>query len=121
MSTLNLGDSLILNSDIVMGTEIKTGMTWGGKPVYAYGFQMTLTNDSGWTYINHGISNMYDVIFMYSNYITLTPVYVQICSGSPTTQTAMSVSRTQIGVYNNTTEAKNRPVRGFIMYTKTTD
>lgn len=36
MSKLNLGDSLILNSDIVVnGGEIKTGATFNGKPVYA--------------------------------------------------------------------------------------
>lgn len=35
MSTLNLGDSLIMNSDIVIGGgETKTGATFNGKPVY---------------------------------------------------------------------------------------
>lgn len=34
MSKLNLGDSLIMNSDIVIGQERKTGATYNGKPVY---------------------------------------------------------------------------------------
>lgn len=36
MSKLDLGDSLILDSDIVVnGGEVKTGATFNGKPVYA--------------------------------------------------------------------------------------
>ena len=34
MSKLDLGTSFILNSDIVIGQEIKTGGTFNGKPIY---------------------------------------------------------------------------------------
>ena len=48
MSTLNLGDSLILNSDIVVnGGEVKTGATWNGRPVYAQAWAGNLLTAGG--------------------------------------------------------------------------
>lgn len=45
MSTLNLGDSLIMNSDItVNGGEVKTGATYNGRPVYAQAKSGTLVD-----------------------------------------------------------------------------
>lgn len=62
MSKLNLGDSLILDSDITVdSTEKKTGATYGGKPVYCKAVSFTFGNGTEATKA-HGISNIDKII-----------------------------------------------------------
>ena len=65
MSTLNLGNSLIMNSDIVIGQEIKTGGTFNGKPIYCYTNTLTGTENSAGGYnVVYGavINNLKEVL-----------------------------------------------------------
>lgn len=69
MSKLNLGDSLILNSDIVVGGgEVKTGATFNGKPVYAKTFSTdAFTGNTNWDSVipNTNITNISKLVKMY--------------------------------------------------------
>lgn len=65
MSRLNLGDSLILDSDIVEdGVEYKTGATYNGRPVY----RMSGVKTGNWTTQNNislvSPTNLRDLVFV---------------------------------------------------------
>lgn len=71
MSKLNLGDSLILDSDIVVnGAEVKTGATYNGKPVYCKAFTIPNFTAEANTYTakNFSIAGATKVLFCKSRF-----------------------------------------------------
>ena len=124
MSTLNLGkDNLILDSDY--STEKKpTGATWiDGKPIYRKVVQFTLINSTGWTYYNHNISNIDEIILLIGLYKTSAPSWTCIGGSirASNVGTWLIGDKTKIGVYSDSTEGRNQPATVTIEYTKTTD
>lgn len=127
MATLNLGESLILNSDIVIGQEIKTGATFNGYPVYT----KTLSISGNWTSMNNvaigSISDIRDIVYYNAmaklDISTIRITIPFIYSGGSNTVDEFAE------VYNNGNSFlinARRPtgiteVRVTVYYTKTTD
>lgn len=62
MSKLNLGDSLILDSNYSTGAEVKTGATWiDGKPIYRKVFTITTSVDNAW--ITYDDDETHNIVF----------------------------------------------------------
>ena len=58
MSSLSIGDKLIMNTDITVGGgEVKTGATFNGKPVYRKWVSGTQGTGNEWKTISTGIVN----------------------------------------------------------------
>ena len=120
MSTLNLGNSLIMNSDIVIGQEIKTGGTFNGKPIYCYTNTLTGTENSAGGYnVVYGavINNLKEVLALEGFGISPgwngSPLpYVYFNSNGTVSSTIAANFK---GVGNSIT------IRYTVYYTKTTD
>ena len=128
MSQLNLGDSLILNSDIVEnGAEVKTGATFNGYPVYT----KTLKITGSWTSMNNvavgTISDIRDIVY-YTAMGKLNTSTTRIAipfiysSGSNTVDEFAEVyNKDGSFLINARRPAGITEVRVTVYYTKTTD
>lgn len=129
MSKLNLGDSLILDSDIVVnGGEVKTGATFDGKPVYAEckewtGSQYSIDNYFLFS-IGTAINEVVDIkVLQYlgTDWCNNNAVYLP---SSTFSCILASLSSNKLNFRVNIRYSSNQPltkVRATVFYTKTTD
>ena len=117
---MNLGDSLILDTDITVGGgEVKTGATWNGKPVYAKSVKCQFPAAAGDRDKLHDISNLDQLVnvIAYTQSGWRTPV----CYGTPTNYSLIYVNNTTIKIQTNNSTNANQYVDVCLFYTKTTD
>lgn len=123
MSTLNLGDSLILNSDITEDTEIKTGATFKGKPVYCTMKKCLWNSTAGQDKATaHNISNIREIIKIDGNTDTSLPMFypLNFC-GSGGVYGLCIANRTNIYLNTNYTGLLGRSAYVKLFYTKNND
>jgi uncharacterized Zn-binding protein involved in type VI secretion len=118
MSKLNLGNSLILDSDIVVnGGEVKTGATFNGKPVYRQTKSVAWnTSDTQVTH-SHGISHISSVVKIDGITSNGTPVFMAVNNR----RNEVAVDRNSIIMYTQRSDLYGRTADVDIYYTKTTD
>ena len=125
MSKLNLGDSLILDSDIVVnGGEVKTGATFNGKPVYRKWVSGTYNSNYDWSGINTGIVNGTNAHIVdgwgvgdSSNY----PLNFYFNSGADWAYAGVNDSGSNVYLMHHESHLSGRTAYVCIEYTKTTD
>lgn len=131
MSKLNLGDSLILDTDYST-SEVKTGATWiDGKPIYRKVFTWTTSSTSGQNTIQDLPANVAEVVNMYG--FILTNDYSRLPINCIVAGAAYGQAEILTGVgggssgptilFNRNTFARalSRPIWVVVEYTKTTD
>ena len=122
MSQLNLGDSLILDTDYST-SEVKTGATWiDGKPIYTLTKQCNYASaiNTDKTYA-HGIAHI-DQIIKIEGYTTdNTPNFYNVNFAANGSYAIAYATRASIGVNTSYSGLLNRAAYVTIYYTKTTD
>lgn len=125
MSQLNLGDSLILNSDIVVnGGEVKTGATFNGKPVYAKAISFkTADSTEGSTTTPLGAPNRDELWYVKVWVKDIYGSYIPACysTGADTTYLRYYISTNGIVVMHKGSTMQNCNGYCVFCYTKTTD
>ena len=121
---VNIGGHKVSAGKKYSTSEVKTGDVWiDGKPIYRKVVQFTLISGIGWTYYNHNISNIDEIILLTGLYKTSAPTWVCIGGSirASNVGTWLVGDKTRIGIYSDTSEGQNRPATVTIEYTKTTD
>lgn len=109
MSTLNLGNSLILDTDYST-SEVKTGATWtNGKPIYRKVVEFTYPSSvNTWGNKNHGISTStygnFRIVKIEGCTFDATPYFKSVLS--PTND--MTITRTTINFKTSDSNLVNR-------------
>ena len=118
MSTLNLGDSLILDTDY-SESEVKTGATWiDGKPIYMRTFTGTTAAINTW--LDVPISSNIDKVWIAGSYIASSNGWVYTIGASDTlVQIKPSTSIFEVRVSQS--YLASQPFAVTLCYTKTTD
>lgn len=121
MSTLNLGTSLILDTDYST-SEKKTGATWiDGKPIYSKVFNCTLGNDTNPVSVAHNIANVYDIIDIKGYASSIIPQYYPVQWYNGGAYFGVYADRTNIILRTSLSDLFSRTASIVLFYTKTTD
>ena len=122
MSRLNLGDSLILDTDYST-SEVKTGATWiDGKPIYRKVFTGTSPSANGYFTSNTGITNGDTCINVYGVIKGDYWLPIPYTDSSNTCGVVLNPTLTVLNYYFNIIAGyMNKPMYTIIYYTKTTD
>ena len=126
MSSLSIGDKLIMNTDITVGGgEVKTGATWNGRPVYARCDEASVTWTSGTNvFLFTAIPNI-DKAVAFKSMLIQSAFQANIpylyASGGSVVEYIADVMETDGRVrYNYVFNAAGK-IRCYRWYTKTTD
>ena len=106
---------------LVSGAAVKTSMTYGGKPVYAFVKEVTFHTTTGWVSFTHGISNINAIIKIEGYTADNTPSFYPIPYSDGSIFIAAYANRER--VYANTSSSLLYSRKAYITlyYTKTTD
>ena len=122
MSSLSINGKLISNTDLVIdGAEVKTGMTFEGKPVYAKRFGITLSSDTTPKTYAHGIADISYIIDIRGYATTSSPEFYPVQWYNGGAYFAVHTDRTNIILRTSLSGLYGRGAVITLYYTKTTD